>query len=757
MLFVQFSPPTRRAPLAVLVLLSGLAKIAQADPFDEDDARPPVVIGNPANESIERMTVTATKGTREISEVTSSVDIIGATQMDNELVRDIKDLVRYIPGVSVRQSAGRFGLSDFTIRGLSGNRVLIEVDGVRIADAFSIGSFSNANRNFVDLDSVKVVEILRGSASSLYGSNAIGGVVSFLTKDPEDYLQGSTFYSSLKAGYSDVDNSLTETLTSAIRSANFSAMMILSKDDGHEQKNQGRDSSTHAARTAANPQDIHSESLLAKLLWSFANDHKLRITGDWFNNETRTESYWSRTNTSVNVLDLDGNDQQRRERVQLDYEFASVWPGVHAGLFQLYQQKSKTKQHTNELRQSGTPPIQTERQREFQFEQRINGAELTLSSLWSFADIKHTFTYGLEYSRTESEQLRDGRARNLLTGVVTTVIMPDVFPVRDFPPTTTTEIGAYWQDEIELWDKQWLIVPAWRFDRYQLNSHNDAIFAEDNPHVSLVDLVHEHMSPKLGVLYKANVQHSFFAQYAEGFRAPPLADVNIGFTNMAFGYTAIPNADLQPETSQTFDIGWRFRDDWGFTELTLFNNRYEDFIDSLAIVSRPPITPLIVFQSQNVSDVSIEGIEFRAGLDLESLLNVNGTTLRFAWSHAAGKNHSNDQALNSVDPDKTVLGVAWDTPNQKVGFELVSTYVTAKKHVDNTAGALFTPGSYLLLDLLARWNPSEHFSVQAGVFNLTDELHWQWADVRGQPLSNTALDRYSSPGRNAAVNVHLRF
>ncbi|KAG0919509.1 hypothetical protein G6F32_016111 [Rhizopus arrhizus] len=68
--------------------------------------------------------------------------------------------------------------------------------------SFNIGSFSNANRNFTDLDTLKRVEIVRGPASSLYGSDALGGVVAFVTKDPADYLKdGKDSYVGLKFGY----------------------------------------------------------------------------------------------------------------------------------------------------------------------------------------------------------------------------------------------------------------------------------------------------------------------------------------------------------------------------------------------------------------------------------------------------------------------------------------------------------------------------------------------------------------------------
>ncbi|WP_308812575.1 TonB-dependent receptor plug domain-containing protein, partial [Stenotrophomonas sp. HMWF003] len=74
------------------------------------------------------------------------------------------------PGLSVTSSPARFGLGGIRIRGLDGNRVLIQTDGIAMPKAFAIGSFSDANRNFTDLETLKRVEIVRGPASALYGS-----------------------------------------------------------------------------------------------------------------------------------------------------------------------------------------------------------------------------------------------------------------------------------------------------------------------------------------------------------------------------------------------------------------------------------------------------------------------------------------------------------------------------------------------------------------------------------------------------------
>ena len=109
--------------------------------------------------------------------VAATVTVIPRETIERRLVADVKELVRYEPGLSVRSDPFRFGLDTFAVRGVGGNRVAVEVDGIPAAGGFAVGSFSDSGRSFVDPAFLERVEVLRGPASSLYGSDAIGGVV----------------------------------------------------------------------------------------------------------------------------------------------------------------------------------------------------------------------------------------------------------------------------------------------------------------------------------------------------------------------------------------------------------------------------------------------------------------------------------------------------------------------------------------------------------------------------------------------------
>ncbi len=86
---------------------------------------------------IETITVTGTKTARKINEIAATVTTINSQQIDALGATNIRDLLRYEPGISV-EGSGRYGLSSFNIRGITGDRVLILVDNIPIADELSL-------------------------------------------------------------------------------------------------------------------------------------------------------------------------------------------------------------------------------------------------------------------------------------------------------------------------------------------------------------------------------------------------------------------------------------------------------------------------------------------------------------------------------------------------------------------------------------------------------------------------------------------
>lgn len=726
------------APL--LVVLAGASAVRAAEPQASE---------------LQEVTITATRTPLTLREAPATVTVIDAQRIDRELVTDIKELVRYEPGVSVRNSRGRFGLTDFNIRGIEGNRVLIEVDSVRLPEAFAIGSFSNATRDGVDVDLLKRVDIVRGSASALYGSNAIGGVVAFTTKDPADLLRdGQSLGGTLKLAYGQEDEGAAGTAAIAARGAAWSGLLAYTRRDTGEFDNQGRVATLDSTRTTPNPQDGYSDSFLAKALWQPNDDHTLRLTLEQSRTDVFSDVIGARTSSpALAVLSLLGDDEQQRARVSLVHEFRLDGALVDGGEWRVYRQESETTQFTREERRvtAGATTTLRQRQREFRFTEDASGAELMLHKAATTGPIEHLLTSGAEFLETNIDQLRDGFELNRTTGARSSFVGIETFPVRDTPLTRTRETGIYVQDELRV--GAWTFTPSVRVDRYDLDPTVDAIFTADNPGIVPTSLSDTTVSPRLGIVWRASEEVSAFASYSAGFRAPPFGDVNVGLTNAIARYTTLPNADLRPETSDNLEFGLRWTRGAAFASLSIYSNRFQDFIESFSFVGIQPVTGFIIFQSRNLDDVEIHGIEFKGAVPLSRL--VPGLALRGAFSWGEGDDRNADVPLNAVDPARAVIGLQYRPEGSRWGAELVTTVVERKRRIDQTGGPFFAPPGYVTLDLLADLRLSDRASVNVGVFNLADRKYWEWADVRGRPANDPALDFYTQPGRSLGAQLHF--
>ncbi len=112
----------------------------------------------------------------------SAVSVISHDQIEQASATSVAGLLRTVPGVAVSESGGPGGLAEVHLRGGNSGHTLVLIDGVRVNDP------STANEEFdfssISLDDVERIEILRGPQSSIYGSDAMGGVINIITRKP---------------------------------------------------------------------------------------------------------------------------------------------------------------------------------------------------------------------------------------------------------------------------------------------------------------------------------------------------------------------------------------------------------------------------------------------------------------------------------------------------------------------------------------------------------------------------------------------
>jgi hemoglobin/transferrin/lactoferrin receptor protein len=749
--------------------LAGLAAAAEEAAMPESE---------PATE-LESVLVTSSRTERGVLDMPGTASVIDAETMEQRLTRTIKDLIRYEPGVYAQNDPQRFGLSGFNIRGVGGNRILTMVDGVRIPDAFSIGSFQSARRNMVDVDSLKAVEIVRGPGSALYGSDGIGGVVNFVTKDPRDYLElfGKSHYESLKLLYGSANGGLLQTATLAGEYQGLEGMALLTYNQSEETENKGSNDSLSRARTEPNPQNADTLNLLSKLVYRPSEDNALRLTGEFLANDIDTKVYslYGTNFTGRDVYRFLAHDRQNRWRVSLDQSVKNLGLGwLDALNWKVYGQESETRQAVDEAR---TTLLGEKQQvsRLFTYQQAMAGGEIQGVAEFALGPTQHRSVYGGEVFHYSVDALRDGQLADLNTGEVSNVVTPDAFPVRDFPLTGTLRAGLFWQDEMTFWDKRVELLPALRFDYFGLRPEVDAIYAKDNKGNPIVRQDATAFSPKFGALFHLTEVFTLHGQYAEGFRAPNFSDANSGFVNFSFGYASIPNPSLKPETSTGGEAGLRAEGPAGYADATFYRNDYQDFIQNEVVcdpaggAACPPFG-LLTYMTINVPDpVRIQGFEFKGELKLGWLWPaLEGFKAVGSYAYAEGWNLNTKAPANSVNPMRGVTGLGYDAANGKWGGEAILTLAAPKTAADidfETAGAVFPTAGYGIVDLLAYYRYSDHAILNLGLFNVFDKTYIEWETARGlgndphaglgQPVD--IRDRFTQPGTNVSASLRVEF
>jgi hemoglobin/transferrin/lactoferrin receptor protein len=714
--------------------------------------------GSPAPR-LETVTVVGTRTERTLDEVEATISVYGREDIERQVVRDIQDLVRYEPGVSVGGTGSRFGLEGFTIRGVGGNRVLTMVDGIRMPEEFSFGPFLSARRDFVDVDTVSRVEIARGPVSTLYGSDALGGVVAITTRSPREYLDGGDpGYLGLKTGYSSEDNSYVGAVTGVYGGDRFAGLINYTYRSGDETETGGGLGGNGPGRSEADPQAIDTETLGTKLAFMPAEGHELILGLERFES-TVDSTLLSDFGTVVRGTLTDSrvsSDERERERYSLEYRYDNAGGLVDSVRVMAYQQASETFQATFEERTA--PGFRAQTRRRFStFEQEIQGLFAQGSRDLAFAGAQHTVTLGIDWYRTDNENIRDGGTFDATTGAPQFEFSP--LPTRDFPATQVENRAFFLQDEIVLMDGRLRVTPGLRYDDYSADVSPDGLYFDGNPGVAPPeDYDDSDLTLKLGALYRFTDTVSAWGRYSEGFRAPPYDDVNVGFTNLLGGYKSIAAPNLESETSAGLEFGLRFQGNRGQAQFAAFRTEYDNFIEANAIAPAflasggiDPRDGLLTFQSINRGRVDIQGLEFRGRLNLAALApRLAAFSLEAAAAWAEGDD-DDGVPVNTVDPFNAVLGLRWAPPQARWETELVWTFAADKDESD-IDGPRLASDSYHVLDLLAHVDLLDNLQLDVGVFNLLDETYLRWADTAGiAELDNPA--RFTRPGRNVGVTL----
>ena len=736
MLKPQLAPPKRGAalPVAIAIVFAAAGNAAENP------------TGKGSNDVlIDQIVVVANKAQRHRREIAANVTVLTRDDVNADLSLSLADSLRYTPGIDHEASGTRFGTEGVNIRGIGGNRVALLIDGIPLGDQFQIGNFSNATRDFIDSGLIQRAEVLHGPASALYGSAAIGGVLAVATPDPMDIAGTTGRGAALSTAWRGADNSRHGTGLFAIGNAGRGLLLAGSLRDG---------AATDSA-ALSEPVDRRVFQRRTALVKFVADDASGR---SWRAGLVHQDAVVDTDLTSMlgsgrfaTTTSLEGDDDHRLDLLYAELGFGEPGTLVDAGTLRAYYGVSKVDQYTRDERAVATRPVSIDRR--FWYEQRFGGVELNLQKDLQTDRLAHRLVAGLEFRRTGTEEFRDGTETGLNDGVSSKTILGENFPLRDFPLTATDEWGAYLEDTLSFGD--WSLIVALRADRYELSPRPDPIFTDDNPEVTPVSLTESALSPKVGIVRRLNDSTDVYVQYAHGFRAPPFEDANIGLDVPLFNVRAIPNPDLRSETSQGFDAGLRWTGTGSQAHVGIFHTRYQDFIETKVRLGPDPVSGRILFQSQNLSQASIEGIEAGARTKLAGRLQsfaVDGS-----FYAARGENQDTNEALNSVGPAQAVLGISWLKPDGRRQVRLKGTFTKRWSERDETAGELFEPQGHALIDVLITQEVGERAVLRAGLMNLTDRKYWHWSGVRGLAPNDPVLPSLAQPGRSLTVTIEMNW
>ena len=721
--------------------------------------------------------------------------ILTEEDMERTGAASIADVVRYQPLVDVpstvqgaTRGASRYdrsGTTNYNIRGVEGNRVGLDVDGIEMPDAISRapltarsedGTFG-MGRDFIDPYLYSTVDIQSGTTTAQRSAGGIGGAVSFRSKSPDDYVSvGKPFYAGARIGYNEVDRSWAEGVTLAGQSGDLGVLLAYSRRDGKQSEN---NPSTNTIRVA--PEDWHSDALLLKGQLRLNSEHKLELSADLYRRQNNSSfDAWDANGAAITGHSVQ-DAKTRRETVSASH----IWTPGAGGLVdrldtRLYVQNTDMDDVTDTVTLATGAQVRETSQN--------TTHQIGFSSVADKRIANHALKFGLNYSVNENEHPFTTEPTSSI-GVAG----------QPFPDTRTVRLGAFVQDTIDfqVGGRRLALVPGLRVDRIDPKIRNTGSFNNDRiTQEELEELYGKAptttiVSPSLALLYDVQPDLTAYVQYKRGGRAPTNSEI-FGYWNSGGGtYALLGDKNLKKETSNAFDIGLKgtpvpgvtfagsvfytqYKNFISYTRYTRANNpeKFVNIQDSLSIL----------YQASNRDEAYIYGTEISARLDHGTWApSARGLYSTWALGYSKGKSKSNyagdeNVDLDTVQPAKAIVGVGYDAAQKAWGLSLTGTFVRSKQAIatnrqsftnnpgaeltDSTVALFRVPG-FARFDVAGYWRVNKNVRLNAGIFNLTDKRYWNYSSTRNlQPTNARDLQQIevsSAPGRTYGISLNVDF
>lgn len=570
---------------------------------------------------LEEIVVTATRLGERVFETLSGSSALSREQLSVEMPgAPVSEIVTLIPSVSTQTSADDPGTA-INMRGLQDfGRVNVLVDGAR--QNFQKNGHEANGTFYLDTNMLKSVEVTRGPAATVYGSGAIGGVISFTTIDADDVLQeGATKGGRVKLGWDTNGPGPTVHGEAAARIGDGADFVIAGTWFKPDDYTSGDGTEVDSA------QDLRSG--LAKARFRPTDDQEITLSASRYFN-----TFENGTTTLLRDIDVTVDTLTAGYRYTPDSDFWNLSAKIY---------------YSGTLSdQEGTGEIAGDDQ---SFKVGTTGLDLFNTSTFDTGAVTHEVTYGGDVFRDKVSTEDEFGSSDDLT-----------------PPGTRVAYGAFVQDKLS-WE--WLeVIGALRYDGYSLE--NDETHSDGS-----------RLSPKLTVGVTPWEPVTFYGGYSEGYRAPALTETLIeGFHPPPVMGQFFPNPDLEPEVAHTIEAGVNLRFQDLFTgsdqlgvKLGVFRNDVDNYIDQVFIMFPIPGG----YQYQNIAKARIKGFEFEASYDAGFLF------AGLAGQILDGENLTTGGTLQKVPPFRAVTTLGFRALDDRLtaGTRLT---VVGKKDEDLSTG-----------------------------------------------------------------------
>jgi hemoglobin/transferrin/lactoferrin receptor protein len=661
-------------------------------------------------QTLDVIQVTATKRPESSLEVAAATTIATRGELAEAAMQTPMDALHGEVGTFVQQTTPGQGV--VIVRGLKGSEVLHLVDGFRLNNAI----FRNAPNQYialVDGQSLDRIEVVRGPSSTLYGGDAMGGVVQMLTPalSYSDSDNDWRWRGRVRAVAGSADESLLGRAEVSGGNARFAFSLGATSQEVNDLRVGGGDEKTQSGFTAR----YGDFKFGAKI----AEGHEL-VLGLQYSEQPRTPRHdalvpgFGQTVPENAVFFF---EPQQRRFAQLLWRIDHTNALFDNAEIRIGEQRIVDDRRT---RAFGTPNEERERNR-----------DTTTGIVGQFGKEigeHHHLSYGFEAYR---DTVTSSRSRTNINTGATSARAPR------FPDGSTMKSQAIY------------IADDWRMGRFDLNaglrySRFDVEIPASGT-VPGVRLKPDDLTGNLGLSIELTEPLHLVANLGRGFRAPNIFDLGIFGTRPGNRFSE-PNPNLKPESVLSFDLGLKYSSERLTGELIAFRSRYRDKITSVLTGEVLPGGVLVV-QNRNITQQDLWGIEAGARYRWDAPdLEVYATA---TYTRGDERSLGIETPADRIPPLFGKLGARW-RPNDRLGFEAYSLYATAQDRlsprdaIDPRINPNGTAG-WATLNLRADWRIFEGLGVALRAENLADKRYRE---------HGSGLDE---PGRHLILSLDYRF